>query len=47
MEEFYFYTKGLTVGYHGVPLIKDIELCLKKGEIMTLTDLMGQERRRF
>ena len=36
MEEFYFYTKGLTVGYHGVPLIKDIELCLKKGEIMTL-----------
>ena len=36
MEEFYFYTRGLTVGYHGVPLIKDIELCLKKGEIMTL-----------
>ena len=36
MEEFYFYTKRLTVGYHGVPLIKDIELCLKKGEIMTL-----------
>ena len=36
MEEFYFYTKGLTVGYHGVPLIKDIEICLKKGEILTL-----------
>ena len=36
MEEFYFYTRGLTVGYHGVPMIKDIELCLKKGEIMTL-----------
>lgn len=36
MEQFYFYTKGLTVGYHGVPLIKDIELCLKKGEILTL-----------
>lgn len=36
MEEFYFYTRGLTVGYHGVPLIKNIELCLKKGEIMTL-----------
>lgn len=36
MEEYYFYTKGLTVGYHGVPLIKDIEICLKKGEILTL-----------
>lgn len=36
MEEFYFYTEGLTVGYHGVPLIKDIEIRLKKGEILTL-----------
>jgi len=36
MEEFYFYTKGLTVGYHGVPLIENIELKLKKGEILTL-----------
>ena len=33
---FYFYTEGLTVGYHGVPLIKDIRISLKKGEIMTL-----------
>lgn len=33
---FYFYTQGLTVGYHGVPLIKDIEISLKKGEILTL-----------
>lgn len=32
----YLYTKGLTVGYHGVPLIRDMELCLKKGEILTL-----------
>lgn len=36
MEEFYFYTKGLTVGYHGVPLIKEVELRLKRGEILTL-----------
>lgn len=36
MEEFYFYTEGLTVGYHGVPLIKNIRLRLKKGEILTL-----------
>lgn len=36
MEEFYFRTEGLTVGYHGVPLIKNIEIRLKKGEILTL-----------
>lgn len=36
MDEFYFYTKGLTVGYHGVPLIKDIHIGLKRGEILTL-----------
>lgn len=36
MEEFYFYTEGLTVGYHGVPLIKNIEIRLRRGEILTL-----------
>lgn len=36
MEEFYFYTEGLTVGYEGVPLIKNIEIRLKRGEILTL-----------
>ena len=36
MEEYYFYTEGLTVGYHGVPLIKNIKISLKKGEILTL-----------
>lgn len=35
-QTFYFYTEGLTVGYHGVPLIKEIKIGLKKGEIMTL-----------
>ena len=34
MEEYYFYTEGLTVGYHGVPLIKNIKISLKKGEIL-------------
>lgn len=33
---YYLYTEGLSVGYHGVPLIRNIELCLKKGEILTL-----------
>ena len=36
MEEYYFYTEGLTVGYHGLPLIKNIKISLKKGEILTL-----------
>ena len=36
MKEYYFYTEGLTVGYHGVPLIKNIRISLKKGEILTL-----------
>ncbi len=36
MKEFYFYTEGMTVGYHGVPLIQNIEIRLKKGEIFTL-----------
>ena len=36
MEEFYFYTEGLTVGYEGVPLIKHSESRLKRGEILTL-----------
>lgn len=36
MDDFYFYTEGLTVGYHGVPLIKDIKIQLKRGEILTL-----------
>lgn len=36
MEHYYFQTKGLTVGYHGVPLIQNIELKLRKGEILTL-----------
>ena len=36
MEEYYFYTEGLTVGYHGVPRIKNIKISLKKGEILTL-----------
>lgn len=36
MEEFYFYTEGLTVGYNGIPLIKNIKIQLKRGEILTL-----------
>ena len=34
--DYYFSTKQLTVGYNGKPLIKDIEIRLNKGEILTL-----------
>ena len=36
MEEFYFRTRGMTVGYRGAPLIKNIDIRLKQGEILTL-----------
>lgn len=35
-ETYYFQTDNLAVGYHGVALIKEISLSLKKGEILTL-----------
>ncbi len=34
--DFYFQTRQMSVGYQGKPLIKDIEIGLKKGEIITL-----------
>lgn len=36
MGEYYFQTKGLTVGYDGKPLIRDITIRIAKGEIVTL-----------
>lgn len=36
MDNFYFSTEKLTVGYQGVPLIRDIEIQLARGEILTL-----------
>ncbi|MBQ6545906.1 MAG: ATP-binding cassette domain-containing protein [Lachnospiraceae bacterium] len=33
---FYVYTDGLTVGYDGVPLISDIRIGVRRGEILTL-----------
>lgn len=35
-QDFYFCTKDLSVGYQGSPLVKNIELRLKRGEILTL-----------
>lgn len=36
MADCYLYTQKLTVGYGGVPLIRDIQIEIKKGEIVTL-----------
>ena len=36
MKSYFFYTDQLTVGYDGKPLIKEINIQLKKGEIFTL-----------
>lgn len=34
--EYYFKTEKLCVGYHGIPLIEEIEFGIHKGEILTL-----------
>ena len=36
MSGYYFFTNKMCVGYNGKPLVKDIEIRLKKGEILTL-----------
>ncbi|MDO4340264.1 MAG: ABC transporter ATP-binding protein [Eubacteriales bacterium] len=36
MKDYSIYTEQMTVGYDGKPLIRDIEIRLKKGEILTL-----------
>ena len=36
MTDFYFETQGLTVGYNGRPLIRDICIGIRRGEIVTL-----------
>ena len=36
MAEPFFRTERLTVGYNGVPLIRDIEIRLERGRILTL-----------
>ena len=36
MEDYFFRLKQMTVGYQKRPLIKEIELGLKAGEILTL-----------
>ena len=37
------HTDGLSVGYHGKELIKEIGISLKMGEIVTLIDQTGRK----
>ena len=41
------HTDGLSVGYHGKELIKEIGISLKMGEIVTLIGPNGQENPLF
>lgn len=36
MQEYYFHTEKMTVGYDGKPLIREIEMKVNRGEILTL-----------
>lgn len=36
MRDSFIYTEKMTVGYHRVPLIRDIEIKIEKGQILTL-----------
>lgn len=36
MQTYFFTTQNMTVGYDGIPLIREIQITLKRGEILTL-----------
>jgi len=36
MDQFYFHTEKITIGYDDKPLIEDISIGVKKGEIVTM-----------
>lgn len=41
METYYFKTRGLCVGYDGVPVVSDVELNLNRGQILSLVGPNG------
>lgn len=47
MAEPYFETRGLSIGYHGVPVIRDISLKIQKGEIVALIGPNGAGKSTF
>ena len=46
-EQYFFRTDQLTVGYDGKPLIREINIQLKKGEILTLIGPNGAGKSTF
>lgn len=46
-SEYYVKTEGLSVGYDGTPVVADIEITLKKGEIMTVIGPNGSGKTTF
>ena len=44
MEKKYFYTEAMTVGYQGIPLIRDIQIHIYQGEILTLIGPNGARK---
>ena len=47
MAEPYFETRGLSIGYHGVPVIRDIALKIQTGEIVALIGPNGAGKSTF
>lgn len=47
MAEPYFETRNLSIGYHGVPVIRDISLKIQKGEIVALIGPNGAGKSTF
>lgn len=40
-KNYFFQTKGYTVGYDGIPVISDMEIKLEKGQVLTLIGANG------
>ena len=47
MGEYFVHSEQMTVGYDGKPLIRDIEIRLNRGEILTLSDRTVQENQQY
>ena len=44
MDTWYIHTEHMAVGYDGTPLIRDIEIGVRRGEILTLIGPNGSGR---
>ena len=44
-KPYYITTEKISVGYDGKPLIEEVEIALRKGEILTLLGPNGADRK--